>query len=178
MRNPAVARALSIARRAEVARLRRRLQATSPWRVLRDGPTLAGLGLDPDLGREDLERTIRRQWRRIERLLEAQPATPEARHALRIKLKNLRYALEAIEDPHDKRVIGLVASLRHAQDLLGADRDVEFACGWLEQAGLSPTVARAALRHLQRRSRVLAARRPALLRELRRAVHRWYGTTG
>jgi CHAD domain-containing protein len=178
MRNRTIAQALAGARRAEVARLRRRLRVGKRWRAtVLDGPTSAQLGLDPDLAGDVVERAIRRQWRRVERLLESNPADAGALHALRIRLKNLRYAIEAVADLHDESVAALVGCLRAAQEVLGAERDVACACAWLERSALSPSVTHASLRRLQRRAHVLAANRPGILRELGRAGRRWYRST-
>jgi len=179
MDSEAVARALSLARRAEVSRLRRRLRAAKRWRaVVFDGPTIARLGLDPNLTQGDVERTIRRHWRRVERLLAANPTHPEALHALRINLKNLRYAFEATEKSVEKNVAAMLNCLHAAQTLLGAERDAACAREWLEQPDLPRADVGIALRRVQRQSDVLAGRRPAVLRKLGRVGRRWYLSTG
>jgi CHAD domain-containing protein len=179
MRRAAVALALRAARDAEVTRLQRRLQGTKRWRkVVVDGPTVTQLGLEPDLTLDDVERTIRRHWRRVEKQLAADPTEPETLHSLRISLKNLRYAIEAVEDPRDAPVAETLDRLRTAQALLGAERDLASGCEWLERSALPPSVVRASLRSLQRRMQVLSAQRVTVLRELARAGGRWSGSRG
>ena len=178
MRSGPVAQALSLARRAEVSRVQRRLRAGKRWRAtVFEGPTAGQLGLEPGLSRGDVERAVRRQWLRVERLLASHPTDPGALHVLRIGLKKFRYAFETVEDTRDENVASLLACLRSAQDQLGAEHDITCACHWLERSDIAPAAVRASLRRLQRQSHVLAARRPRVLRNLERAGRHWYGTT-
>lgn len=179
MRGAAVAAALRAARDSEVARMQRSLRAPSRWRnVIADGPSTAELGLDPNLTTDDVERTIRRQWRRVQRLLQQNPTDAGALHKLRISFKNLRYTIEAIEDPDDALVVAMLARLRAAQALLGAERDRACACEWLQRSALPPSVIHDSQRSLQRRSKALGARRTQVLRELARAGQRWQQSRG
>jgi len=175
MGSHAVARALASARRAEVSRLQRSLRGARRRRAaVFDGPSIAQLGLDPNLTRGDVERTIRGQWRRVERLLAANPIEFEALHELRISLKNMRYIFEMEQKNIDQNGTAMLACLRATQAVLGAERDAACARVWLEQSTLPKPVVRAALRRVQRQSVVLAGKRPGVLRKLGRVGRRWY----
>lgn len=170
--------AVAGARRAEVQRLRRRLRAGAIRQAMAPGqPTTSALGLGPGLGKAVLERQVRRLWRRVATSLEAQPTASDDLHALRIELKNFRYALEAVRNPGDPKASALLAQLRVAQSLLGEENDLACAAVWLDHAPVTRTVARATLRGWQQRSRALAVRRPAVLERLRRAGRAWYRST-
>ncbi|HEX9207118.1 MAG TPA: CHAD domain-containing protein [Steroidobacteraceae bacterium] len=178
MRAQPVAQALAAARAAGVRRLHRRLRAEPAlWQTGLEGPPPASLGLDPDLGDRQVVQPVRRRWRRIERLLECEAVTPEVLHELRIKLKNLRYALETIADMHAEEARVLDSLLRAAQSVLGDERDASSARAWLPRSGLPPSVVSRSLVPLERKSRRLAARRPAVLSNLRQAGRRWYRAT-
>ena len=175
MRRAPVLRALTSAREAGVRHLRRRLHTAAGLRALAlDGPTAAQLGLDPDLTGDDVVRTVRRRWRRVDRLLRHDTKQLEVSHELRIELKNLRYIIESTQDLCGSGIDALQAGLRAAQAFLGEERDLACARAWLERSGLPAAVNRGALGQLQRRSRALAARRPGVLRRLERAGRRWY----
>lgn len=176
MQRGPVMRALASAREAGVRRLRRRLRAAAGLRALAlDGPNAAELGLDPDLTGDDVVRTVRRRWRRVDRLLKHESTQPAALHELRIELKNLRYVIESTQDLCGAGIEALHACLRAAQACLGEERDLVCAREWLVRSALPAPVIRQALGQLQRRSPALAARRSIVLRRLQRAGRRWYG---
>lgn len=166
------------ARKEEAARLRRWLRRSAGWRTFavakpeRTEPKVKS-GLDD----AEIDQTIRHLWRRVERVLEARPAAPDELHALRIRLKNMRYALEATANPGDEERARLIARLRTAQSLLGEEHDLACARAWLRKSPAAAPAVRATLRQWQRRSRALEARRPAMLRRLRRAGHVWCRST-
>ena len=100
----------------------------------------------------------------------AQSADPEFLHQLRVGLRRLRTVQRAFRIPGTKR------RLRNFKPALGAARDWDVFCGWLENARVSPE-----LKFLARRKRA-AARRQAqhvlssrafdqFLRCARRCVH-------
>jgi len=84
----------------------------------------------------DLTRIARRPWKRLARAyaeLGPDPSAP-ALHALRIRVKRARYAVEAVaaavggERPHE-----LAAALTRLQDVLGDHQDAVVAEAWLRE---------------------------------------------
>lgn len=98
--------------------------------ALRAGvPTPDAAGMTAlDLGR----RVIRRLHRALRR--DAAALTPDSPaidfHAVRVRAKRLRYALEPFATVLP-RAPQLLSALRSAQDILGAHQDAEVAIGWL-----------------------------------------------
>lgn len=93
----------------------------------------------------DLARLARRPWKRLRRehhALGPDPSDPKL-HALRIRAKRARYAVEAVADaiggakPHE-----LAAALTDLQDVLGAHQDAVVAQSWLEARVSDPTIPR------------------------------------
>jgi CHAD domain-containing protein len=86
-------------------------------------------------GVSDLAALARRPWKRLRRDHAALGPNPpdEALHALRIRAKRARYAVEAVADivggdaPHE-----LAAALTGLQDVLGAHQDAVVAQQWLQ----------------------------------------------
>jgi CHAD domain-containing protein len=85
-------------------------------------------------GRPELARLARRPWKKLERDHGRLGSNPpdEVLHALRIRAKRARYAVEAVADffdsdaPHE-----LAAALTNLQDVLGAHQDAVVAQTWL-----------------------------------------------
>ena len=93
----------------------------------------------------DLTRLARRPWKKLRRDYHAlgdDPSDP-ALHALRIRAKRARYAVEAVADavggatPHK-----LAAALTDLQDVLGAHQDAVVAQAWLQARVTDPTIPR------------------------------------
>jgi CHAD domain-containing protein len=93
----------------------------------------------------DLTRLARRPWTRLRRdyhALGPEPSDP-ALHALRIRAKRARYAVEAVADavggaaPH-----ALAARLTDLQDVLGAHQDAVVAQSWLAARVTDPAIPR------------------------------------
>jgi CHAD domain-containing protein len=84
--------------------------------------------------KRDLVRLARRPWKRLAREYSALSAEPpdSALHALRIRAKRARYAVEAVADAvGGKRPRRLAAALTDLQDVLGAHQDAVIAQAWL-----------------------------------------------
>jgi triphosphatase len=124
------------------------------------------LAVAPDL--------IRRRYRAVKR--KGDRITPQAAagdyHALRIRCRRLRYALELHRDVYGRRVQLFVRSLIALQDLLGRHQDAEVARAWLGAIG------REGGRPLPRRTALaigrLAERYAEEARELRRRFPKLY----
>lgn len=110
-------------RRAAYARLRRVLRAPQPWLTPRG---LAGPGQPlPDYARTALSRADRKALKKGERVDWSRPGR---RHALRIRLRRLRYACEFLRGAFpDRDAEPLIRSLKHLQDVLGELNDLEVA---------------------------------------------------
>jgi len=100
-----------------------------------------------DAKTRDLTRLARQPWKRLRRdyhALGPDPSDP-ALHALRIRAKRARYAVEAVADavggakPHK-----LAAALTDLQDVLGAHQDAVVAGSWLRARVADPAIARSA----------------------------------
>ncbi|MDQ1466352.1 MAG: hypothetical protein QOH10_767 [Actinomycetota bacterium] len=84
--------------------------------------------------KRDLVRLARRPWRRVRREYRELGADPrdEALHALRIRAKRARYAVEAVAGAvGGKGPRKLAAALTDLQDVLGAHQDAVVAQAWL-----------------------------------------------
>lgn len=110
-----------------------------------DWRTRPGAGSGAESG---LSGDLRRRWRRIRRLGDAfTDLGPEERHDLRLRIKALRYALDALDLPEWRPLAeALSPRLRAAQDALGALNDADAAKGLLERLDLSGDVRREASR--------------------------------
>lgn len=176
LQSAAFERAVAADRRVAVARLRRALRARSHherWKLARRGPSAADLGLARHIEDRAVLKRVRRTWRRARRYLAAAATDSQARHALRIKLKNLRYTLEAVEDLAPGEAAQLRHSLRDAQQLLGDERDLIAAVAWLRRTSLPDTARRRAITSLERRRRLLVMRGRAKLARLAQAGVAW-----
>lgn len=110
-------------RRAAYARLRRVLRAPQLWLAPR-GMAAARQPL-PDYARAALSRADRKALKKGERLDWSHPGK---RHALRIRLRRLRYACEFLRGAFPERdAEPLIRSLKNLQDLLGDLNDLEVA---------------------------------------------------
>lgn len=123
-RLPAFLRAQAAARqRAAHARLRRTLAALQLW-ILPRGLALPRVDLDV-FARDVLEALDRKARRRGERM---DWRRPRQRHALRIRLRRLRYACEFLRGAFpDAESEPLVRSLKQLQDLIGELNDMQVA---------------------------------------------------
>lgn len=110
-------------RRAAYANLRRVLRGPLLWRL---PPGLAaGRRPLPVLVRSALERADRKALKKGARI---DWSTAAKRHALRIRLRRLRYACEFLRGAFPGRdAEPLIRSLKHLQDLLGDLNDLEVA---------------------------------------------------
>lgn len=109
------------------------------WRTAPGAGAGAAAGLAEDLDR---------RWRRIRRLGEAFAGLgADGRHDLRLRIKALRYALDALDLPEWRPVArSLSPRLRAAQDALGALNDADAAEGRLGRLDLSGDARREAAR--------------------------------
>jgi CHAD domain-containing protein len=110
-------------RRAAYAKLRRVLRAPQPWPPPRG--VAAGKQPLPAFASALLERADRKALKQGGRI-----DWPKAgqRHALRIRLRRLRYACEFLRGAFPERdAEPLIGSLKHLQDLLGDLNDLEVA---------------------------------------------------
>jgi CHAD domain-containing protein len=121
---PAALRARARARqRLAHAALRRVLQASPPLKLPR--AKSAAQQDWPAFARDALERLERKARRRAER---TERADPSERHALRVRLRRLRYVAEFMSGAFPGRSTrALIRSLTQLQDLLGALNDLEVA---------------------------------------------------
>ena len=176
LQSAAFERAIASDRRVAATRLRRALRARSHrerWNLARRGPTAAQLGLARHVEDRLVLKRVRRTWRRARRHLAAAATDPQARHALRIKLKNLRYTLEPIEDSAPAEAADLRHALRDAQQVLGDERDLIAAVAWLRRTPGLATARRRAIASLERRRRLLVLRGRAKLARLAKAGMDW-----
>jgi len=119
---PLRARARDRQRKAQAA-LRRVLRAMQPLRLPRDASRSRQSW--PAFARDVLEQLDRSAQRRAAR---ADWADAAARHALRIRLRRLRYVSEFASGAFPgHRAKPLIRSLKHLQDLLGELNDLEVA---------------------------------------------------
>jgi CHAD domain-containing protein len=110
-------------RRAAYARLRRVLRAPRLWLAPR-GLAAARVPL-PVFARRALERAERKALKQGERIDWSRPGK---RHALRIRLRRLRYAGEFLRGAFPQAdAEPFIRSLKHLQDLLGDLNDLEVA---------------------------------------------------
>jgi CHAD domain-containing protein len=110
-------------RRAAYARLRRVLRAPQLWLAPR-GLVAARQPL-PDFARAALARADRKAMKEGTRVAWSRPGR---RHALRIRLRRLRYACEFLRGAFpDRDAEPLIRSLKRLQDLLGDLNDLEVA---------------------------------------------------
>jgi CHAD domain-containing protein len=77
----------------------------------------------------------RERWRRLARAAKALGRNPSARdlHAVRIRTKRCRYAVEAIEPVLGKRGASFARELAKLQDRLGELNDAAVAESWLRE---------------------------------------------
>ncbi len=121
---PAALRARARApQRLAHAALRRVLQASPPLRLPR---AMSGAQQDwPAFARKALERLDRKARRRADL---TEWTDPSERHALRVRLRRLRYVSEFMSGAFPGRSAkALIRSLKDLQDLLGALNDIESA---------------------------------------------------
>jgi len=107
-----------------VVRLREFLQR-GPGRRPAAGRIPAAITAWPLVGRR--YRAVRKAGERL-----AAASSPAEFHALRIRAKRLRYALEFHEPLYDGDVSAMIASLTLLQDLLGEHQDAQVAVGHLQ----------------------------------------------
>ena len=95
--------------------------------------TAAAAGTAKDV----LPEAARDRWRRLARAAKALGRNPSARdlHAVRIRTKRCRYAVEAIEPVLGKRGASFARELARLQDRLGELNDAAVAEGWLREWG-------------------------------------------
>jgi len=157
------ARARDRQRKAHAA-LRRALQAMQPLQLPRTaGGARRGW---PAFARDALERLDRKALRRAARTDWADPA---GRHALRIRLRRLRYACEFMSGAFPRRnAKTLIRTLKDLQDLLGELNDLEVARRLSRQLGARRAPARA-------RERELLEQLPAAWRRFASAPRFWRG---
>lgn len=168
--------ALAAARDVAVRKLRRSLAGKRVARQLqaaRVGVTARELGLVSAVPESAVLRRVRHTWRRAVELLSRRTRDPQALHALRIRLKNCRYALELVADLAPRQALALRNRLREAQQLLGDQRDVIAAIQWLEHSGLPLAVRHVAGTQLARRDRRLVRDLRRTLPQLEDAGRRW-----
>jgi CHAD domain-containing protein len=149
-------------RRAAHAALRRVLGAWQPW-LLPRGRAAPRRPL-PDFAREVLERLDRKALRRGGRIDWARPGK---RHALRVRLRRLRYACEFFQGAFAPGAAErLIDSLKALQDLLGELNDYVVRRRIAREMGgrRAPVGAR---------ERVLLAQLPAAWRRFARAPRFW-----
>jgi len=102
--------------------------------AVREPPlTTAAAGTAKDV----LPDAARERWRRLARAAKALGRNPSARdlHAVRIRTKRCRYAVEAIEPVLGKRGASFARELARLQDRLGELNDAAVAEGWLREWG-------------------------------------------
>ena len=133
------------------------------------------LGLRRNVTAAELFDRVRRQCRRVHRLAAAPPASTEALHELRIDVKNLRYAIELIDQFTEEKDREFVRQLRLAQNRLGEHRDVTVAREWLRDRapGLPAVEVRAAQAALDARARRLRNEARRAVREVERSCRHW-----
>jgi CHAD domain-containing protein len=153
-----------VRRRSAHAALRRALPALSGWKVPRaiDGspPAL------PDYACDALERLDARARRRATRI---DWSDAQARHALRIRLRRLRYAAEFMRGAFPRvDASELIAALEELQDVLGELNDVDV--GRRLRAELAAPAVRPRTRTRERR---LVSRLPAAWRRFATAPRFW-----
>ncbi len=157
-------------------KLRRRLAGKRVARqvqAVRVGVTTRELGLVGAVPESAVLRRVRHTWRRAAELLSRRTHDPQALHALRIRLKNCRYALELVADLAPRQALALRNRLREAQQLLGDQRDVIAAIQWLDHSNLPLTVRQVAGTRLARRDRRLGRDLHRTLPQLEDAGARW-----
>jgi CHAD domain-containing protein len=95
-----------------------------------------------------LPKLVRKPFGHVRRAVEALPGTPrdEQLHALRVKVKRARYAVDASVETIGSEARPLQRALHRLQEVLGDHQDAAVAEAWLRQhvAGLSPQAALAA----------------------------------
>lgn len=168
--------ALAGARQVAVRKLLRCLageRGARQVRAVRGGVTARELGLVGAVPVSAVLRRVRHTWRRAAELLSRRTRDPQALHALRIRLKNCRYALELVADLAPQQALALRNRLREVQQLLGDQRDVIAAIQWLNRSKLPLTVQQVASTRLARRDRRLGRDLHRTLSQLEDAGRRW-----
>lgn len=95
--------------------------------------------IDSDIAARSILETapdlIERRYRKVRRTGKgiAESSVPEEYHALRIRGKRLRYALEFMRGVYGKSAEDLIRPLMRLQDLLGSHQDAEVAVAHLQQ---------------------------------------------
>lgn len=131
-------------RRAAHAELRRVLRKPQPW-LLPRGLAAAWQPL-PSLARAALQRADRKALRQGERVDWSKGGK---RHALRIRLRRLRYACEFLRSAFPREdAEPLIRSLKHLQDLLGELNDLVVARRLHGELGAKPRSATARMTNL------------------------------
>ena len=79
---------------------------------------------------------VRKTWRRLERAVEAlAPNAPDtAYHAVRIRAKRVRYAVEALTPVYGKDARRFARAIADVQTVLGKNQDTTVAEAWLREA--------------------------------------------
>ena len=79
---------------------------------------------------------VRRPWRRLERAVDAlSPDAPDtAFHAVRIRAKRVRYAVEAVTPLYGKDARRFAKAVADVQTVLGKNQDTTVAEAWLREA--------------------------------------------
>jgi CHAD domain-containing protein len=110
-----------------------------------------------DAGLDRLLRAVDKSWREAVQLLESEPTQAAELHALRLRLKHCRYALEPVADVRPEEAARLLRRLRAAQDLIGEHRDTLLAEHWvrLNNRSLGGHLSRRLLRLLKRHEQTL-----------------------
>lgn len=159
---PSLRARASVRRRSAHAALRRALSAVSGWKLPRaidaSPPPL------PEYARDVLERLDARAQRRAARI---DWSDAPARHALRIRLRRLRYAAEFLRGAFPRvDASALIAALKALQDVLGELNDLDV--GRRLRAELEAPAVRP-----RPRERQLVSRLPAAWRRFATAPRFW-----
>lgn len=85
---------------------------------------------------ELLRKLARRTWRKLRAAVEALPEDPSdtALHAVRIRAKRARYAVEAVAPAFGQPARELARALSDVQDVLGEHQDAIVSAAWLRDA--------------------------------------------
>ncbi len=91
---------------------------------------------------EVLPPLVLRPWKKLAQAVKKldSPPSDEQLHAVRIRAKRCRYAVEAVAPVVGKRARALAAAVAKLQGVLGDHQDAVVAEGWLREAALGPGV--------------------------------------
>ena len=109
-----------------------------------------------------LRQALLRHWIKLARALDSDKTSPDALHAMRIRVKKCRYLLEAYDRSHAHRTGKWLASL---QDCLGQLHDITQAEAWLKTEHNGDAIATILQAPLEKRTLSLLSQ----LKRIRRA---------